>query len=330
MDDSSPIFAHQAQAVESLAFYFEEITVVTGKIGTYRPSSNIRVISTEWMPGHRCRNIGQFYIKVIPLLMKKNTQIFSHMTEVQSALIAPLTRLFRIRHYLWYAHLSNSIFLKWCHLLTSGIITSTSGSCPISDFKVHPVGQGVDSSKFLPIHLDADLKKVRFLHFGRFDPSKNIREILKTCEVLRESGQEIIFTQIGAPSTDIYEKQAFLIREEFRELDWVSFLPSILRADISSEMEKHSAFIHAYRGSLDKTLIEATFLTIPVITVNPEYIRIFGSWSGKQNPSLLQECQSFLNQDKVEIAKIAKSRREIAEQNHSLENWTRAIANFFN
>jgi hypothetical protein len=106
-------------------------------------------------------------------------------------------------------------------------------------------------------------------------------------------------------------------------------LPSILRADIPNEIEKYSAFVHAYRGSLDKTLVEATLLAIPVITVNPEYIKIFGSWSGEQNPSLLEECQSFLNQDKVYIANIAMRRREIAKRNHSLENWSRAIANFF-
>lgn len=329
MDDKDPIFAHQAQAVESLCSYFDEITVVTGKIGTYKRNSNVKVINTGWIPGRTFRNICRFYFKIIPLLLKNDTQIFSHMTEIQSALIAPFARFLQIRHYLWYAHTSNSIFLQWCHLWASGIITSTTGSCPISDSKVYPVGQGVDSLKFLPILPSIDLKKVKFLHFGRFDPSKNLREILETCETLREGGREIYFTQIGTPSKDEYEMEACNIRGQFQDRDWVAFLPSILRADIPNEIKKYSAFIHAYRGSLDKTLIESTMLGIPVLTVNQEYTSIFGSWSGKSNPSLVEECQFFLNGNLDFIIEELKRRRKIAEQNHSLDNWSRAIANFF-
>ena len=329
MDDSDPIFAHQAQAVESLSSYFQEITVLTGKVGRHQNKSNVHVISTEWVPGHRIRNTFKFYIKVMPFLFRRDTQIFSHMTEVQSALIAPLTKLLRIRHHLWYAHTSKSIFLDWCHIWTNGIITSTSGSCPINGSKVFLIGQGVDSSKFLPIQPPSDLSKISFLHFGRFDPSKNIKEILETCSTLRANGRKIYFTQIGTPSTKAYEKEASLLRAEFNDYDWVRFLPSILRENIPAEAKSHSAFIHAYRGSLDKTLIESTFLSIPVLTVNPEYMKIFGTWSGKQNPSLLEECQFFLNSNIVHISQEVERRRKIAEQNHSLDNWTRAIANFF-
>lgn len=329
MDDSNPIFAHQAQAVESLSSYFKEITVLTGKIGRYQNKSNVHVISTAWVPGQRIRNIYRFYNKIVPFLFKRDIQIFSHMTEVQSAMIAPLTKLLRIRHYLWYAHTSNSIFLKWCHQWISGIITSTTGSCPISSSKVYPIGQGVDSSKFLPINPSPNLDTTSFLHFGRFDPSKNIREILETCAALKENGRNIHFTQIGAPSTKRYEIEASRVRLDFKDCDWVTFLPSILRENIPHEMKKHSAFIHAYRGSLDKTLIESTLLAIPVITVNPEYIKIFGSWSGKLNPSLLEECVIFLNSTRVNISREIQKRRMIAVKNHSLDNWSRAIANIF-
>jgi glycosyltransferase involved in cell wall biosynthesis len=329
MDDSDPIFAHQAEAVESLSSIFEEITVLTGKVGRFKRKLNVRVISTEWVPGHSVRNVFRFYSKVMPFLFRRDTQIFSHMTEVQSALIAPLTKFLRIRHYLWYAHASNSIFLKWCYVWVSGIITSTSGSCPINGFRVFPIGQGVDSTKFLPLRQLSDINKISFLHFGRFDPSKNIQEILDTCASLRENGREIRFTQIGGPSTQLYENKAAQVRAKFSDCDWATFLPSILRENIPDEMKKHRALIHAYQGSLDKTLIESTLLAVPVITVNPEYIRIFGSWSRKENPSLLEECQFFLDDNIIHISQEVERRREIAEKNHSLDNWTEAVANFF-
>ena len=329
MDESNPVFAHQAQAVEALTSHFRSITVLTGRIGSFKTNSNIQVVCSGWVPGQKFRNLYRYYHLIIPYLLKRDTQIFSHMTEVQSALIAPITKLLGIRHYLWYAHTSKSISLRWCHFWVSGIITSTSGSCPIKDSKVYAVGQGVDSSRFLPLNSTIDFRKIRFVHFGRFDPSKNIGEILETCDSIRRSGRNITFTQIGLPSVDIYEKEASQIREIFKDFHWVSFLPSILRENIPNEMKEYSAFIHAYRGSLDKTLIEATLLTLPVITVNQEYLKIFGSWSGKQNPSLLEECGFFLNSDSAHIAKVLKWRREIAVQNHSLSHWARAVADFF-
>ena len=70
------------------------------------------------------------------------------MTSIQSTFISPLTRVLRIRHYLWYAHTSNNIYLQISRALTNGIITSTPGSCPIKGRKVYPIGQAVDSKVF--------------------------------------------------------------------------------------------------------------------------------------------------------------------------------------
>ncbi len=330
MDDSDPIFAHQVQAVEALSKFFEEVTVVTGKIGRHELASNIRVISTEWEPGKRLRSFSRFYLIVLPLLFKKNTQVFSHMTEVQSALIAPLTRLFRIRHYLWYAHTSNSYSLRWCYFWLTGIITSTTGSCPIVGNRVYPVGQGIDVSKFLPGSREFKVKENRFVHFGRFDPSKNIAEILETCSRLNDVGYDVEFTQIGSSSNDNYAKIAQQISRDCVGNERVIFLPFMLREQIPREMTRYSAFIHAYRGSLDKSLVEATLLAIPVISVNPEYLRIFGSWTGKEDPSLFEECQSFLDCSTDHRETVTQSRRNLALQSHSLENWSKLVADFFN
>jgi hypothetical protein len=70
------------------------------------------------------------------------------MTSVQSAFISPITRIIRLRHYLWFAHTSNGIFLKVSRLLSNGIITSTPGSCPLKGNKVYPIGQSINSKNF--------------------------------------------------------------------------------------------------------------------------------------------------------------------------------------
>ena len=74
--------------------------------------------------------------------------IFSHMTEVQSGIIAPISKLLGIRHLLWYAHKSKSKYLVWNNIFVDEILTSTSGSCPIKSHKIKPIGQGIDQNLF--------------------------------------------------------------------------------------------------------------------------------------------------------------------------------------
>jgi glycosyltransferase involved in cell wall biosynthesis len=170
---------------------------------------------------------------------------------------------------------------------------------------------------------------MRFLHFGRFDPSKNIREILSTCQELRENGFDIHFKQIGSASNLGYDQIAKKLQAEFHSQQWASFFPSVSRAKIPLEVEEASVFIHAYRGSLDKTLVEATLQELPVVSVNPEYIKIFGSWTNESSPSLFDECKAFLNADINCVKEEISRRREIALKHHTLNNWADEISKMY-
>jgi len=83
-------------------------------------------------------------------------------------------------------------------------------------------------------------------------------------------------------------------------------------------------FIHAFEGSLDKTLVEATFSALPVITINNEYRQIFGSWN-LNNPSnkgsLEDEALSLfaIPEDRLEIE--IDRRYKIAVNNHEILGW---------
>jgi glycosyltransferase involved in cell wall biosynthesis len=326
MDVADPIFSHQVQAVNAISGSFDEVIVITGSIGQFKVDSHVKVISSNWRSGERTRSAILFLRTIIPFILKGEIQIFSHMTEVQSALIAPITKLFRIRHFLWYAHKSNSFYLRWCHFWLTGIVTSTLGSCPIGGSKVFPIGQGVDPAIFPPAPVYRFDSKYKFAHFGRFDPSKEIGELISTCSILRKKSLDLEFKQIGGPSNQESEEYASAIRRRYEKESWISFFPSVSRSELSNALENTSAFIHAFRGSLDKTLIEATMLQLPVITINSEYIKIFGSWSGIPNPTLLQESEVFLSADLEELEGEVARRRNIAVETHSISNWAREVS----
>ena len=272
-------------------------------------------------------------MKFLQLLGRnKFTCIFSHMTSVQSTFISPITRVLRIRHYLWYAHTSDNIYLQISRALTNGIITSTPGSCPIKGRKVYVIGQSVDSKVFnKKLRLETPI--VKLIHVGRFDPSKNIESIVAEIKKLRNEHPGLKLDIIGTPSSDKFQQYIESVKSKFisdLHIGWLTFRPAIERIKLPDELKKYDCFVHSFQGSLDKTLVEATLAGIPVVTVNKEYLKIFGKWSNSNSDNqtaLTSELKFILNLDAIAITKEVDRRYEIARTNYDMEGWINRLVN---
>jgi glycosyltransferase involved in cell wall biosynthesis len=163
------------------------------------------------------------------------------------------------------------------------------------------------------------------LHFGRFDPSKNIPGIIQSCLEIRSKGIDLEFLQVGRSSNKKYEKLSSEITESYSNLAWINFSDSVVRSELPSILDDAYAFIHNFQGSLDKTLIEATMHAVPVLTVNLEYLQIFGSWGDLKDLTLSSEFWALYNLPQVEIYSELQRRRELAIGAHSLDHWTRSL-----
>jgi glycosyltransferase involved in cell wall biosynthesis len=333
MDEKSQVFSHQVEVVNKLADKYDQVSVLTGLIGTYKVSSNVKVFSCNWIPGKRFTSLFRFMMKFLQLLgSNKFTCIFSHMTSVQSTFISPITRVLRIRHYLWYAHTSDNIYLQISRQLTNGIITSTPGSCPIKGRKVYAIGQSVDSKVF-DKKLELETQIIKLIHIGRFDPSKNIESIVAEIKQLKDEHPGLKLNIIGSPSSNKFQHYMESVKSKFMadvQIGWLTFTPAIERIKLPNELKKYDCFVHAFQGSLDKTLVEATLAAIPVVTVNKEYLKIFGKWSNSNSDNqitLTSELGFILNLDAAAITKEVDRRYEIARTNHDMEGWINRLVN---
>jgi glycosyltransferase involved in cell wall biosynthesis len=287
----------------------------------------VEVFASNWIPGKRIISslkVVSLFLKL--LYQKRFNLVFSHMTSVQSALVSPVTKMLRIKHYLWYTHTSDNLTLRVAHKLTNGVLTATAGSCPITGSKIHVVGHSIDVSMFKK-KIKVDFPISKFIHVGRFDSSKNIELIIHALKYFREGGQDISFVNIGSPSGknhDSYYKK--IIENSNTGLDkvWLDFKMAIPRYLLSDVMQKQDAFIHAFEGSLDKAVLEATFMGLPVITINPEYLKIFGSWDlehKSKNNSLTEELKYLFSLSEVELQNEVDRRYELAQQDYELIGW---------
>jgi glycosyltransferase involved in cell wall biosynthesis len=328
MDSNDPLLSHQHEAVIGLAKNFDKIIVITGKIGEVTPNPKIQMISTDWVQGHLLRNLLNLFYKAIPVIVRGDfSSVFFHMTDLQSALLSPLIRFRRRRQYLWYAHTFKSKYLVFASKWVTGVVTSTSGSCPLTAELVLPIGQAIDEEKFRPISFDIlDLNKL--IHIGRFDKSKNIDCLVLSAEKIRRSFPEVELTIIGSTANKESRNWADNLISQSRQYvndGWLRFQESIPREEFPIEMAKNGCFFHYYLGSLDKTLIEATMLCVPVVTLNPEYIGIFGTWSKNSITDLEGEYRALRSLSSGEIQSELIKRLEIAREHHSMRRWVNQL-----
>jgi glycosyltransferase involved in cell wall biosynthesis len=333
MDQESQVFSHQIEVVNCLANKFENITVLTAHCGNFQVSKNVRVVGTNWVQGKKTKSLFKFYRRFFEIILtNKISVIFSHMTSVQSAFTSPITKIMGVKHYLWYAHTSSDIYFRVAKVFTSGIITSTSGSCPVKGKNIFPIGQAIDKTKFRK-KSTANYPLYKFVHIGRLDPSKNIEEIIQVVSNFRNQNSNITLEIVGSPSSKKYftyanELMARFHSEEYRQ--WIKFTPKLPRKLVSEVLQEKDCFIHAFQGSLDKSIVEATFVGLPVITLNREYLKIFGEWSDyklNNRTDLQTEADSLMKLNKSNLDSEIERRYLVAIEQHELQTWIVRLVN---
>lgn len=327
MNETSQVFSHQSRIVMKLASHFDSLDVVTAEQLTSPSSSNVHISSTNWIPGRNLRNMVDFYRVSIPLLIKhRRGVVFSHMTEAQSLLISPICKLLRIRHFLWYAHRSKSIFLSLAYPFLDGVITSTKGSCPINGKKVKAIGQSIDLELTSQISRIPSIPPRSWYHVGRLDPSKNLELIINALAPLYQNDSTINLHFYGSPSSEEAVEYFNLLRSKYNvsNFPWVHFHGQLSYTELVEVSNSHDGFIHAFWGSLDKALLEAILLKRVVVSANPEYLWEFRGQRLHQENQLAELRGQLL---KVYGEKPSSTQKQIdddfrlAKENHSLDNW---------
>ncbi len=326
LDFDDPILSHQASTVLELAKHFHLVTVLTGRLGNFAAPPNVQIISTEWNPGSGLRNgFSTLRLGILNLIKLRPDVVFTHMADLQAALLAPAIRFLRIRHVFWYAHAHNSKFLKCASLFVNVLVSSTQGSMPIKSRKVCLIGQSIDTSLFKFSRVNVK-KSGRYLHVGRIDSSKQIGLICEAYLEVFSDENESSLTFIGSssnPKSKSYQQQIYSQYEDAISVGKINFLAAVPRKSLPEVYSSYDVFIHAFIGSLDKTLLEATAVGLPVVTINPEYGSEFGMWSpgDSRSPTLQEELAAFLRFDADEIFREVNRRKLIINQFHSQDLW---------
>lgn len=320
LDTEHPILSSQASLVSAISKRVESLHVITGSKGKFNIPNNVSVyVLSPKNRNHTPRLLLIFlkYWRLIQISRKiiKNMRpdvVFVHMSDSYAAILSLFNFLKSVKIYLWYAHTHPSTWVKLCSFMGVSFLSSTRGSFPLQDCKVHLLGQIVDESRFPFLRSRrciSHLSSIKFCHVGRLDKSKNVHRILMALTEIQESERkEIFFNHYGNAASkdteyrDCLNNRVYRLKESSRVN--VELKPSVMNVEVSNILNSHDVFVHAYEGSLDKALIEATLAGIPVITANREYIRIFGSWSSEIDADSELSVSQMITREWVALASM--------------------------
>jgi glycosyltransferase involved in cell wall biosynthesis len=331
MSSKSLVFSHQREVVQELSQFFEAVEVFTTEVSSEPLPSNVKVSHIPWKANSPLSNVVTVLKLLYPALIRNRTSVlFTHMTDVHAAQLSPLTWILRMRHVLWYAHAKNSKYLFWSSFFVSKIVSSTPGSCNlgINKRKVLYINQGIDSKNF-PYFARSSKRLRKILYYGRLDPSKNIHLFPELVFKLNRSPDKYSIDVFGQPASFESEKYFFDVTSSHMAKSQkaiIRFHDPIVRSLIPDITKRYDIFLNLYSGSLDKTLIEATFMGMPVVTWNREYCSQFGTWS---NSSLFSESLDFIITEFEHINSLNEHdlnieinrRLNLAIRNHSFQGW---------
>ena len=99
------------------------------------------------------------------------------------------------------------------------------------------------------------------------------------------------------------------------------FTDAIRRSDVPLKLSTSDIFVHAFIGSLDKSLIEATMGGLSVVTLNREFFHEFPECRPREISSLNQGLLELLELKPEERKAVNEAMQARAIANHSFENW---------
>lgn len=327
MNSSNPVFSHQPKVVELLANRFTNIEIITSDHES--PVSNRLIKHTtflNWPSINKIQKIYRLYKAAVKIEWKSRPKIvFYHMTDVQAALLGPIYKLMGKKQILWYAHTSNPLTLKFSSKYMNTILTSTQGSFP-DGYLVKSIGQAIDVDTFTFTEKIASKRMLKVIHVGRLDPSKEIKSMIIWFLANRTNLQLESLTFVGTPTSShhfyVAELQNFFRAQV--ELGIIVFLGPKSKDELPEILRNHDIFLHFFSGSLDKSILEATSIGLPVVTINEEYLKIFGTWSDSAPSNqefLSDEFKAIANLSPKKLNLLLELKSSSVSNSHSLNRW---------
>jgi glycosyltransferase involved in cell wall biosynthesis len=331
LDRTDPGLGFFHRWVEVFASECESVHVVCLKKGEYDLPHNVTVTSLGKEVGAgRSKRLVRFF-QTIWSTRHDYDAVFVHMNPEYIVAGGLLWRLMGKRIGLWYAHRTVDFKLRVAALFTHIAFTGSIESFRIDTPKRIVVGQGVDTSMFVPQRESHHIQDPTLVVVGRISPIKNLELAIDTIEVVRHTKPTARLRIVGTigKEEDRPYLESLMHRVRERGLgDAVVFVGGRDASGVLEELRCADVFLHTSKtNSADKTAVEAMAVGLYQVTSSPVYQKdLPRSCVQESTPeAYAAEVLRYVALPNDERTRIATVMREAAIREHSLDRLVRLI-----
>ncbi len=263
-------------------------------------------------------------------LRKEYDAVFIHMNSEYLLLGGLLWRALGKRTLLWHTHKS----MTWVHRigekLVDVIATASPESYRLKSRKVRVLGHGIDTDEFRPTERTKE-DVFRIISTGRIARVKGLGTLLRSTKELVNAGMKIELLILGGPLTDEdarYQDEIQKLTQELSVSESVHFVGAVSHQDIIPYLQQADVFVNCSQtGSLDKAVLEAMAVGLPVITSNDGLRSTLAHHADTlmfphgDVTALAQRLRGIHNLPISERTELSLALRTIVETDHGLKNF---------
>ena len=329
-NDSNLGFFHEW--LKEFSKHVETLSVICLGKGEYDLPNNVKVYSLGKEQGvSRVARLFNFYRYVFSLSGDYDA-VLVHMNPVYLTLAGWYWKLSKKKVGLWYTHKSVDLKLRIAEKFTHHIFTASTESFRLRSKKIHITGHGIDTNLFSPASEQKLRSTFSLITVGRISPTKNLESIIMALHNFRERGVDANLSIIGATITRedaTYEKKLKEIISKNGVTPNVLFLGAIPHTKLPRYYKDADVFINmSNTGSIDKSVLEAGSMDIPVITSNEAFRNIIEKRTFVEGQNNLSRVLYAIYEIKQKGKKISSIREYVIKQ-HSLTNLIPRIISFY-
>ena len=322
--------------IEEFARHCESVIVVCLQKGEYHLPPNVKILSLGKEKKYsRILYLWNFY-KYIFLERHNYDGVFVHMNKEYVLLGGLLWKLLKKKVTLWYAHGRTDWILQVAEKIVDIIFTSTKSGCRLNSPKIKIVGQGIDVDFFAPVESSAPNHKVfKIITIGRLSPVKDYPTLIKAVEMLVAEGVHLDVSVVGGSvlaEDALFPSFLKKIAEEKKLDSTIHFLGGKSNQEVLPYLRESDLFVNmSHTGSLDKAVLEAMAVGLPVLTCNEALEDVLGNYREilmypKGNyAALAKKIKMITELSSIKREQITRELREMVVKNHSLSDFIKKI-----
>lgn len=340
VDKNDDVLGFMHRWIEEFALQCEHVTVICLYKGDYTLSSNVSVFSLGKESGQsRFKYLKNFY-RIIWRKRNGYDCVLVHMNQEYVLLGALVWRLLKRKVGLWYAHGHVPVTLRIAEKLTDVIFTSTRSGFRLASSKVRVIGQGIDTNFFVPQQKRELGSNFTISVVGRISPVKDYETLIEAVALLTTDIPNLKVNIVGGVGMPEQEKYLSSLKEMVRLKNLnniVSFLGPKANTQIVQTLQQADLFVNtSHTGSLDKAILEAMAVGVPILTCNEALKEVLGDLQSrlmfeKKNALQLREKILAIYQLTAdERRKLGDELRALVVDHHSLKAFCRKIVTYYN